>query len=271
MLLSTNEREIVSESPEVLMVQKIEIENEVVEDEIAEEEPCESQFVEVFPVMEDEPIEEREEFLVEEEVEEMFENQKHHTTIFSCDQCDKTYDKRSSYLYHQRTKHTNPSNFKFQCSVCNKKFAYNNDLIRHTRIHTNEKPFSCNYCGKQFTDRSTHLKHERIHSGIKMFQCDQCPKSFTLKFVLDNHVLTHTGIKNFICPECGKRFLRKSKMKDHFFRIHKRRMTEEDENRSKQMLENFMGTEKMSQTEIPSDTIVDEEFLGEIVTTEIDL
>ncbi|XP_063707835.1 gastrula zinc finger protein XlCGF42.1-like [Culicoides brevitarsis] len=158
-----------------------------------------------------------------------------HSKLFSCEICGKTYDKKASFTYHMKSKHTEHK--EFHCLVCGKEFPVKVDFTRHQRIHTNEKRFTCSICGKSFTDRSTHLKHEKIHLGLKPFKCQLCPKSFTHKFVLENHILVHTGLKNFPCTQCKKRFSRKIKLKEHFLRIHKRNFSVEDEEELKKLQE----------------------------------
>lgn len=115
--------------------------------------------------------------------------------IHTCQICCKVYDKKASYMYHMKTKHQ--TDRPHECENCGKRFAIRADLVRHARIHTNEKRFVCSSCGKRFTDRSTHLKHEKMHSGIKPYSCTTCGKSFPYSFALKSHELTHTGVKNF--------------------------------------------------------------------------
>ena len=64
---------------------------------------------------------------------------------------------------------------------CDKAFSMKNDLDRHFRKHTGEKPYQCNQCDKTFSVKSDFDKHSRKNVGDKSYQYSQCDMAFSLK------------------------------------------------------------------------------------------
>ena len=50
------------------------------------------------------------------------------------------------------------------CAFCHKGFTRTSELVRHTRIHTGEKPFTCDLCGQCFALRGNLKSHSAKHA-----------------------------------------------------------------------------------------------------------
>lgn len=48
---------------------------------------------------------------------------------------------------------------KFECGICEKRFISGNDLRKHIRTHTDERPYVCNECGQAFRQAGSLKNH----------------------------------------------------------------------------------------------------------------
>ncbi|XP_020281961.1 zinc finger protein 236-like isoform X2 [Pseudomyrmex gracilis] len=101
----------------------------------------------------------------------------------------------------------------YTCLYCPKEFKKPSDLIRHLRVHTQEKPFKCMYCVRSFALKSTMIAHERTHSGLKKYACNSCNKSFACHNTLTAHMRLHT--KPHKCNVCDMSFSSSNVLKNH--------------------------------------------------------
>ncbi|XP_053322245.1 ras-responsive element-binding protein 1 [Spea bombifrons] len=53
------------------------------------------------------------------------------------------------------------------CTVCSKRFWSLQDLTRHMRSHTGERPYKCQTCERTFTLKHSLVRHQRIHQKVK--------------------------------------------------------------------------------------------------------
>ena len=81
---------------------------------------------------------------------------------------------------------------KFQCNICNKRFARNTDLTRHVRaVHRGIKESKCETCDKQFSRKpylNYHLRNTKAHNRlvVEEFQFE----SFVTEYCHYQHIWT---------------------------------------------------------------------------------
>ncbi|XP_022255180.1 early growth response protein 2-like [Limulus polyphemus] len=88
---------------------------------------------------------------------------------------------------------------------------------RPSKTPVHERPYACpvDACDRRFSRSDELTRHIRIHTGQKPFQCRICMRSFSRSDHLTTHIRTHTGEKPFSCDMCGRRFARSDEKKRH--------------------------------------------------------
>ena len=77
---------------------------------------------------------------------------------------------------------------------CSYKTSKYDDMNRHYRTHSNEKPFECKLCSRAFTLKSTCIQHIRTHDDNLKLQCSVCTQLFTHPHTLLKHTAKyHNG------------------------------------------------------------------------------
>ncbi|CAK6980047.1 early growth response protein 1-like [Scomber scombrus] len=94
---------------------------------------------------------------------------------------------------------------------------------RQCKTPPHQRPYGCpaDGCERRFSRSDELTRHVRVHTGQKPFQCRICMRSFSRSDHLTTHIRTHTGEKPFACSECGRKFARSDERKRHA-KIHQR-------------------------------------------------
>ena len=104
------------------------------------------------------------------------------TAFESCNSAEQSSKKKTT---HPRRTHSKETVYK--CEQCDKTFTRKSTLTEHQRVHSGEKPYECDKCDKTFTRKFILNQHKRIHSEEKPYKCSLCKKGFTQKGNLDRH------------------------------------------------------------------------------------
>lgn len=155
----------------------------------------------------------------------------HHNKIhlnkreYQCNICDKGFNTASILRTHRIVKHTDPKDWKYGCTVCNRRFPLNSGLAVHMKRHKGVREYSCNVCEKQFFNKSEVTKHFLTHSDERHFTCMYCgEKEYKSKEAFNKHLKMVHDIgtwkkpkleKKFLCPICPKLFLFNNKLQRH--------------------------------------------------------
>lgn len=132
-----------------------------------------------------------------------------------CPKCDRLFYYKSYFAFHFKDVHSQDRCE--VCQYCGKVFKNSRRLNSHILIHNEgEKRFKCETCNKEFNYSGDLLRHKRIHENNKPFKCpvEDCGKSFVQSYALKLHLDVHNRVK-FGCDRCGAQYSVKTTLKTH--------------------------------------------------------
>ena len=123
---------------------------------------------------------------------------------FQCDDCQETFDRKSSFQRHAR-------NLKTNCSICSAIFCTLKQLQQH-RMKSHPHGHECSKCERTFQDK-THL-NRHIKASRSNLICEVCTQEFCTTFDLRKHMGGHEQEK-FECSFCNKSLSTNFNLKTH--------------------------------------------------------
>ncbi|KAG7304543.1 hypothetical protein JYU34_011492 [Plutella xylostella] len=125
----------------------------------------------------------------------------------TCRLCKKTFSRKNSYFLHLKNIHLEPrvvsqaddGNQKgesFECRMCNKKMATQEQLIQHLAAHVSNIDDAGSAADEESrastVDDSASVHSEQSGVANGPLKCKQCDKTFTYRKSLANHEIKHT-------------------------------------------------------------------------------
>jgi uncharacterized Zn-finger protein len=149
------------------------------------------------------------------------------TQIYSCEICNKTFNKMKNLNKHKKLHGTKT----YKCDKCENCYSRSDHLRRHMTSHDDNKtPYACDKCIQQFSNKSHLNRHiKNIHGERKIvYKCEEkeCEMSFDKKSKLSKHISqfhkAKTNFTNFECyyPFCGKIYNSQNKLNQHIENKH---------------------------------------------------
>ena len=95
-----------------------------------------------------------------------------------------------------------PKASSFTCQKCDRSFDKKFNLHAHLKTHTDQRKFGCNHCNQAFHRRSDLNRHELIHTGDKSHECTGalrngvtwgCRSRYARKEALHKHFRSKAG------------------------------------------------------------------------------
>ena len=160
----------------------------------------------------------------------LIDHERKHTGLkpFTCDNCGKSYDRKSTLNKHVKIHEpkSEESKEKHMCEVCFKIFSRKRRLKEHVSfVHEGEHSNFCEICSKAYSKKESLERHIKdVHEGRerpRLYQCETCAAAFYDERTLARHTkVVHLKEKDWTCHICSKTFGLKGGLTRHIIDVH---------------------------------------------------
>ena len=143
---------------------------------------------------------------------------------FSCNECNKSYEKKSQLNKHLTMQHCSDANVTKSCTLCHKTFSSQIGVSVHMRqAHQVASPKQCDLCQKTFESCKELSRHKLHDHKLRVHVCHLCGKRFAYSHALKSHLDAHAGVKKHFCEVCGEGFVRMTSLCGHRASAHSKK------------------------------------------------
>lgn len=127
-----------------------------------------------------------------------------------CTDCGKFCDLRKQHMCEHKLK-------PHACNICGRRFASENALNSHGKVHDEKYQNLCKYCYVAFKTKVDKISHEQSHANQeKPFRCPDCKETFAVYAERRKHLFLHIGPPTRICDICQLEFRDGRSLKRHY-------------------------------------------------------
>ena len=112
--------------------------------------------------------------------------------------------------------------FKCPWPGCDREFSARQPMIRHSYIHTDQRPHACHLCNARFRCASHLKRHTRLHLKERPYVCPECHKSFVDHTNMVRHRVQHHQARPYVChfSGCKVGFTMERGLRTHMLQTH---------------------------------------------------
>ena len=119
---------------------------------------------------------------------------------YLCTACNRTFT-QVAHLRKHMIRHRDDRVVWCKIKACKAMFNSVSELEKHRKTHDEDR--RCKECAVILSRADDMKKHMRVHTKDKPYSCSTCSARFSQAGHLTTHMLQHTGEKPFSCSLCG--------------------------------------------------------------------